>query len=145
MKTSAPTTTPTHEESRLVELGATLAENLKLRRDKEHRDRWQTGWGTKTNLGLALTVRRMAFNENEILTQEEIHTEKDMKQAERIAKHLGYEQTAYTSTSALIGLFCLPENPARPENRGKPHQGGCVVKTKELGFLFIQTAEEIGL
>lgn len=69
---------------------------------------------------------------------------KDMKQAEAIAAKLGYEQTAYTSTSALIGLFCLPENPARPENRGKPFHGGCVIKTQELGFLFVQTADEIG-
>ena len=72
-------------------------------------------------------------------------SDKDFKQAEKIAKHLGYEQTAYTSTSALIGLFCLPENPARMENKGKPHTGGCVIKTKELGFLFVQTAEELGL
>jgi hypothetical protein len=71
-------------------------------------------------------------------------TDKDHEQAERIAAHLGYQQTAYTSTSALIGLFCLPENPARPENKGKPTRGGCVIKTKELGFLFVQTAEELG-
>lgn len=72
-------------------------------------------------------------------------TDADHAEAERIAAHLGYEQTAYTSTSALIGLFCLPENPAHPENRGKPHRGGCVIKTKELGFLFVQTEEELGL
>lgn len=136
--------TETPNEARLATLGATLAAQLKLRRDKEHLDRWQTEWGTKTNLGLALTIRRMAFNENEVLTQGEF-TDDDFKQAERIAAKIGYEQTAYTSTSALIGLFCLPENPARPENRGKPHRGGCVIKTKELGFLFVQTAEELGL
>lgn len=76
------------------------------------------------------------------LTQIEFNSS-DFEQAEAVAKKLGYEQTAYTSTSALIGLFCLPENPALPENRNKPHRGGCIIKTKELGFLFVQTEEEI--
>lgn len=38
-------------------------------------------------------------------------SESDFPIAEQIAKRLGYEQTAYTSTSAMWGLFCLPENP----------------------------------
>src|SRR5712664_1611764 len=38
--------------------------------------------------------------------------ENDFPIAERIAKRLGYQQTAYTSTSGLWGLFCLRDNPA---------------------------------
>lgn len=76
------------------------------------------------------------------LTQAEFKTS-DFEQAEALAKKLGYEQTAYTSTSALIGLFCLPENPSLPENKHKPHRGGCIIKTKELGFMFVQTEDEI--
>jgi len=59
----------------------------------------------------------------------------DFAEAERMAKHLGYRQTAYTSSSALIGLFCLPDN-ARQRR-------GCVIKTEELGFLFVQDAEDM--
>jgi hypothetical protein len=44
------------------------------------------------------------------LTQVEM-TDTDILIAEQMARKLGYEQTAYTSTSALWGLFCLPENP----------------------------------
>lgn len=76
------------------------------------------------------------------ITQIEFGPE-DHETAERIARHLGYEQTAYTSSSALWGLFCLPENPARPENRGKPHRGGCIIKTQQFGFLFVQDTEDL--
>lgn len=63
--------------------------------------------------------------------------------AHKIAAHMGYAQTACTSTSALIGLFCLAENPARnPQNR--PTVRGCIIKTRELGFLFVQDAEDLG-
>lgn len=72
-------------------------------------------------------LTQIEFEDNNIVS--------DFVVAGRIAKHMGYEQTAYTSSSALIGLFCLPENPSRPENRHKPHCGGCIIKTKELGFL----------
>lgn len=37
-------------------MGRVLAETLKLKRDPEHKDRWQTTWGSKTNAGLARTV-----------------------------------------------------------------------------------------
>lgn len=50
----------TNEASARV-AGAKLAEFLKLRRDPEHRDRWQTSWGTKTDMGLASSV--LAFME----------------------------------------------------------------------------------
>jgi hypothetical protein len=39
--------------------GAKLAEALELKKDREHKDRWRTGWGTKTNTGLYLTLREM--------------------------------------------------------------------------------------
>jgi len=32
--------------------GKLIAEVLKLRRDREHADRWQTAWGSKTDLGV---------------------------------------------------------------------------------------------
>ena len=37
-------------------IGEVLSANLRLKRDREHPDRWVTGWGTKTNKGLARTV-----------------------------------------------------------------------------------------
>ena len=67
--------------------------------------------------------------------------ESDHDQAETLAKALGYEQTAYTSTSALWGLFCLPENP-RTHN-GQVTRGGCIIKTKQFGLMFVQDAEDI--
>jgi len=60
--------------------------------------------------------------------------------AENAARALGYTQTAYTSTSALIGLFCLPENPAYHPHA--PHVGGCLIKTRELGLMFVQDADD---
>lgn len=38
------------------EAGAELARVLKLRRDTDHKDRWQTTHGTKTDLGLWRTI-----------------------------------------------------------------------------------------
>lgn len=77
------------------------------------------------------------------LTQLEFE-ETDFAKAEKIAAALGFEQTAYTSTSALWGLFCLPENPrtARP---GQATKGGCIIKTRELGLLFVQDGEDLHL
>lgn len=77
------------------------------------------------------------------LTQMEFSDE-DFSLAERVAKRLGYEQTVYTSTSALWGLFCLPENPATAK-AGQPVTGGCLVKTSELGLLFVQDGEDLNL
>lgn len=39
-------------EAQEADFGLRIATILKLRRDHEHKDRWQTTWGTKTNLGL---------------------------------------------------------------------------------------------
>ncbi len=51
---SAPLT-----EAEEARRGALLAQILKLRRDREYPDRWQTEWGTKTNLGLFRIVVRI--------------------------------------------------------------------------------------
>lgn len=67
-------------------------------------------------------------------------TQSDFPIAEQIAKRLGYKQTAYTSTSSLWGLFCLPENPL--VCRG-PHTGGCIIKTREFGFMFVADLEDM--
>lgn len=63
--------------------------------------------------------------------------ESDFPVAEKIAKALGYTQTAYTSSSALWGLFCLPDN-ARQKS-------GCIIKTPQFGFLFVQHLEDMHL
>jgi hypothetical protein len=60
----------------------------------------------------------------------------DFREAERMATHLGYKQTAYTS-HALPGLYCLPDGPH--------HRSGAIVKSRQYGFLFIQDAEDMHL
>ncbi len=77
------------------------------------------------------------------LTQVEFD-EADHAKAEAIAKALGYEQYAYTSASALWGLFCLPENPSTWRGARQALEGGCIIKTRELGFLFVQTLQKEG-
>lgn len=62
-------------------------------------------------------------------------SEEDFDMAERIAKRLGFKQTAYTSSSALWGLFCLPDRPTQKK--------GCVIKTKEFGLMFVQDVEDM--
>ena len=74
------------------------------------------------------------------LTQVKFRSE-DHDTSDIIAEALGYKQTAYTDTSALWGLFCLPE---RSYYDG-PVRGGCIIKTKELGFLFVQDIEDLQL
>lgn len=61
----------------------------------------------------------------------------DIELAEAIAKRLGFTQTAYTSTSGLWGLFCLPDHAG--------HREGCIIKTKEFGFLFVADLEDLKL
>jgi len=46
-------------------IGQKLADRFNLKRDPEHKDRWRTGWGTKTNYGLAVTFLEMARRINE--------------------------------------------------------------------------------
>ena len=72
-------------------------------------------------------------------------TDKDIEFAERIAKQLGYEQTAYTSTSGLWGLFCLNENPATWRGNPQALKRGCVIKTAEFGFLFVAGLDDLQL
>lgn len=78
----------------------------------------------------------MSKPETQPLTQEEF-TERDFQIAERVAKRLGFSQTAYTSTSALWGLFCLPDHARMRE--------GCIIKTRELGLMFVSTLEDLNL
>lgn len=70
------------------------------------------------------------------LTQLEF-TDTDIALAERIAARLGFTQTAYTSTSQLWGLYCLPDHAG--------HKHGCIIKTRELGFLFVSDLEDLQL
>ncbi len=72
------------------------------------------------------------------LTQCEF-SEDDFEIAENMADRLGYTQTVYTSTSALWGLYCLRDSAADPK------RDGCIIKTRELGFLFVQTDEDLGV
>jgi hypothetical protein len=76
----------------------------------------------------------MEATATQTLTQVEFEGS-DFDKAEAIAAALGYSQTAYTSTSALWGLFCLADNAEMHE--------GCVIKTRELGFLFVQNGEDL--
>jgi len=68
------------------------------------------------------------------ITQLEFAPE-DFEIAEKVARRLGYTQTAYTSTSALWGLFCLPDS--------SDHRGGCIIKTKEFGLMFVADLEDM--
>lgn len=57
------------DDERADKLGAKLAEMLHLRRDSEHKDRWQTTWGSKTNAGLARSILRVLQEEAETMEQ----------------------------------------------------------------------------
>ena len=61
--------------------------------------------------------------------------ERDFEVAGRIARRLGYTQTAYTSTSGLWGLFCLPDH--------AKHRAGCIIKTTQFGLMFVQDLEDL--
>lgn len=85
------------------------------------------------------------------LTQLEF-TPADFELAHRMATALGYgdpPDAAYTSTSALWGLFCMAQNPNSPTRRTlraancPPMIDGCVISTKELGLLFVVLAEDL--
>lgn len=68
------------------------------------------------------------------ITQVEFAKE-DFALAESIARRLGYTQTTYTTSSALWGLFCLRDRPTQRK--------GCIIKTKEFGFMFVQDMEDM--
>ena len=61
----------------------------------------------------------------------------DSIEATSIARKLGYTQTVYTTSSALWGLFCLRDRSSQ--------KAGCIIKTKEFGFLFVQDKEDLNL
>ena len=80
------------------------------------------------------------MKETKLLTQLEFK-DSDFETSERIADYLGFKGNhAYASTSDLIGLFCMVD--AEQYARGK--RGGCIIKTKEFGFMFVQIMEDIG-
>lgn len=64
-----------------------------------------------------------------------IMTYSDIALAERAALRLGYTQTAYTSSSGLWGLFCLPDS--------QEQMAGQFIKTEEFGLVFIQDLEDL--
>ena len=61
---------------------------------------------------------------------------KDWEKAEILAKELGYEQTVYTSHGVFNELACIAE-------RGMEMKSGRIIKTAELGFVFVHTDEEL--
>ena len=66
----------------------------------------------------------------------------DLGKANDIADRMGYAgNCAYTSTSDIIGLFCMGHNPEH--NPSKPTQSGAVIKTAEFGFMWVQTDEDL--
>ena len=68
-------------------------------------------------------------------------TPKDIETAQEMAKRMGYgEDTAYTSSSALWGLFCMAQN---PEHSTGPECPGCIIKTLEFGLMFVQDLEDL--
>ena len=94
-------------------------------------------------------------SETQALTMREF-TPHDHTVAERVARFLGYEQYAYTSTSALWGLFCMRENPAQASSAdltprvpgGRPterRQNAIIIATQELGILVVHDLEDLGL
>lgn len=64
-------------------------------------------------------------------------TEADHVEAERMAKRLGYTQTAYTSSSAMWGLFCLRDRASQ--------KAACIIKTREFGLLVVMDREDINM
>lgn len=64
-------------------------------------------------------------------------TDTEIEFAERIAVELGFTQTDYTSTSGLWGLFCLTDS--------SNHKHGCIIKTKQFGFMFVADLEDLQL
>ena len=60
----------------------------------------------------------------------------EFSQAQRVCAKQGYRDSfAYITSDALPGLKCIPVRPNQPP--------GFIVKTVELGFLFILDCEDI--
>jgi hypothetical protein len=64
-------------------------------------------------------------------------TEREIELCERAARRIGFTQTAYTSSSGLWGLFCLPDH--------AKHRRGCFIKTREFGIMFLSDLEDLQL
>ncbi len=65
--------------------------------------------------------------------------EEDFEKAEIFARELGYEQTVYTSHGVFNELACI----ADCEDYEDGKRSGRIIKTAELGFVFIQTDEDL--
>lgn len=69
------------------------------------------------------------------LTMLEFSTDEDFATAEHLCRKLGYvDSWAYTASSYVPGLYCLPMRPTQTQK--------IVVKTAELGFIVIEETEE---
>lgn len=101
-----------------------------------HRDNCPDCEGTGWRIDFAAIRARNSPKLAPPITQIEM-TETDIELAERAAKCIGFTQTAYTSTSGLWGLFCLPDHARMKE--------GCFIKTKEFGLLFVSDLEDLQL
>ena len=65
--------------------------------------------------------------------------DEDWEKAKIFARELGYSQTAYTSHGVFNELACIPDR----EDYDMGKRGGKIIKTAELGFMFIQLDEDI--
>ena len=52
-----------HTEEHQAKIGNCIAQLLMLKKTREHKDRYHTTWGTKTDLGLYLCVKRIIDEE----------------------------------------------------------------------------------
>lgn len=69
------------------------------------------------------------------LTMLEFSTDEDFDKAKRICSAQGYRDSwAYTTSSDIPGMYCIPIRPNQPEK--------VVCKTKEFGFVVLQVIEE---
>ncbi len=64
-------------------------------------------------------------------------TDNDFETAEEIALQLGRRETAYSSTSDVIGLYCA--------KRFSADKQITIIKTAEIGWLAVSTLEDLNL
>ena len=65
--------------------------------------------------------------------------EEDFEKAEIFARELGYEQTVWTSHGVFNELACIADS----EDYEDGKRSGRIIKTAELGFVFVQTDEDL--
>jgi len=53
-----------NDDAEADRIGGMIASLLRLKRSPDHKDRWQTGWGTKTNQGVARSLLALFENES---------------------------------------------------------------------------------